>query len=164
MTRFDRAFDYLMKLEGVLSDHPADPGGLTAYGITKRDHPKMFENGIPTKTQAKAFYQNGEYWTDEYELLASERIAFELFECGVLCGVNTAGKFMQRAYNLLVDGSANVLKVDGIIGPRSVTAFNFMCERYGNALYRTANCLQGQYFIEINNGFFLRGWMGKRLD
>ena len=32
---FDQAFNTLLKHEGGFSDHPADPGGKTRYGITE---------------------------------------------------------------------------------------------------------------------------------
>jgi lysozyme family protein len=35
MTHFDQAFAHLLKVEGGYSNHPADRGGATVYGITE---------------------------------------------------------------------------------------------------------------------------------
>ena len=41
MSDFDKAFELVIGHEGGLVDHPADPGGLTKYGISKRAYPNL---------------------------------------------------------------------------------------------------------------------------
>lgn len=40
---FDRAFEIVVQAEGGYVDHPNDPGGETYMGITRRDHPEIWE-------------------------------------------------------------------------------------------------------------------------
>lgn len=66
---------------------------------------------------------------------------------------------MQRAYNLL---SVEELKVDGIIGSKTIAAIN-TCP-YQFEILQLLNILQGKKYIKIaeNNNTqkkFLRGWL-----
>ena len=49
----EQAIPYIFELEGVTAtNHPRDPGGLTKYGISKRDNPDLYSGGrMPTKQQ-----------------------------------------------------------------------------------------------------------------
>lgn len=167
----DRAFDYVMGLEGYLADHPRDPGGLTAYGVTKRDHPDLFAGGrIPTKAEAKARILR-DYWLPIYdEIGGSGLIACELLEAGVLCGPGRAVRFLQTAYNLLRnEGSHRPVKVDGVFGrAETLPAIRRYIEDGRNrgweaALYNAMNSEQYIHFRAVANNAFLRGWCGKRL-
>lgn len=165
---YDKAFDYVMELEGILSNHPRDPGGLTAWGITKRDHPDLFANGrMPTRDEAKRVYVERGYWKPIFERLVSERIACELFEAGVLCGRRTSTMFCQTAHNYLADWSWSngPLKIDGAFGPVTLQAVNGLCALgYETALYRAMNVEQGIRFKTIGHPDFIRGWFNKRLN
>lgn len=166
--RYTKAFDYVMEIEGILSDHPRDPGGLTAWGITKRDWPEMFVNGPPDKDTAKLFYVREGYWKPIFDKIIYEPIALELFEAGVLCGRHTAIKFVQTAFNYLSEYTNPLwpLKVDGVFGPLTLAAINGFCIRgLGKALYKSMNVQQAKRFEQVGaNGDFIRGWHQKRLD
>lgn len=41
MDTFQRAVTWILKAEGGESNDPADPGGLTKYGISQRAHPTV---------------------------------------------------------------------------------------------------------------------------
>lgn len=59
---FERAFFFVMKWEGgaEMTNDPADPGGLTKYGIAQRSHPGLDVASL-TEQQAMAIYRT-EYW------------------------------------------------------------------------------------------------------
>lgn len=66
-------------------------------------------------SQVKRFFKNA-YW-DALKLdeIQSQKIAEEMFTCGVLCGVKTAAKIAQKTVGV---------KEDGIIGTFSLKALN----------------------------------------
>jgi len=57
---FEKAFQLTVGLEGRYSNDPNDPGGETAYGISKRYHPDVDIKNL-TLDGAKAIYLS-DYW------------------------------------------------------------------------------------------------------
>ncbi|MFX6884101.1 glycosyl hydrolase 108 family protein, partial [Acinetobacter baumannii] len=53
---FDQAFDRLIGNEGGYVNNPADPGGETQWGISKRAYPNVNIRDL-TREQAKAIYR-----------------------------------------------------------------------------------------------------------
>ena len=108
---FEDAVAIVLAAEGVLSDDPRDPGGLTKYGIAKAAHPDL-DIAALTREQAIAIYHE-EYWLslrcDDLPWV----LALPLFDCGVNQGVATAAKLLQ-----------GVLRVaeDGVIGRQTLAA------------------------------------------
>lgn len=83
---YNEAFDLLMQLEGYHSDHTADPGGRTIWGISERYFPedvkKMAEmSPEEAKEYAKQFYAK-RFWKEFDDPLLSA-VSF-------LVAVNTA--------------------------------------------------------------------------
>lgn len=60
MSDFDRAVSFVLAHEGGYVNDPADPGGETKYGISKRSYPYL---DIPSLTveQARTIYYR-DYW------------------------------------------------------------------------------------------------------
>ena len=111
---FDRAFDFTLKEEGYYSNDPFDPGGETKYGISKRSYPNVDIKNL-TLEDAKSIYFN-DYWRP-FEKVAevNPALAMVLFDTGVNMGVGTATRMLQKAVGT---------KVDGVIGPMTITAIN----------------------------------------
>lgn len=109
---FDSAFELLIKHEGGYVNDPADPGGETIYGISRRAHPDAWLNGAPTIEQAKAIYFK-HYWQplrcDEFP----PALAVVLFDTGVNAGNSRAVQLLQKVIGI---------KDDGIIGPQTIGA------------------------------------------
>lgn len=114
MDKFEQCFHQLLGNEGKYSNHPADPGGETMWGITKGVarmagyHGEMRE--LPLAT-AKEIYRR-HYWAD-WMANAEMPLCFELFDASVNCGQSTAAKLFQRALGV---------KEDCIVGPRTMAA------------------------------------------
>jgi lysozyme family protein len=113
MKAFDAAFLRIIGHEGGYVNHPNDPGGETKYGISKRAYPN--ENiAMLTLERAKFLYKR-DYWdaarADEYH----PAIGFQLFDAAINSGVFQAAKWLQMAVDV---------KVDGKIGPISISAIN----------------------------------------
>jgi lysozyme family protein len=114
---FDEAFDALLKHEGGFSDHAADPGGKTSFGVTeavaRREGYRGDMRDYPLD-EAKRVYQKL-YWNAlRLDDLRSE-FRFDLFDAGVNSGVAQTVRWMQRIVGVTVDG---------LLGPRTLSAVN----------------------------------------
>jgi len=112
---FDDAFEKLIGHEGGYVNNPADPGGETNYGISKRAYPAEDILGM-TLARAKRLYAR-DYWGAAGCDAVPDGVKFDLFDTAVNSGVKTAVKLLQRAV-----GEVD----DGVIGPRTLTAINSM--------------------------------------
>ena len=92
---FDKAFQITVGVEGGYVNDPADPGGETRYGISKRAHPDVDIKSL-TLDQAKDIYRR-DYWQPASCDRMPERIGHLVFDCAVHHGVKTAIKLLQRA-------------------------------------------------------------------
>lgn len=112
---FDEAFNALMLHEGGYSDHSADPGGKTRYGITEAvARAEGFTGDLREYpiSDAKRVYRK-RYW--EPLRLESVRpdLRFDLFDAAVNSGVSQAIKWAQRIL---------FIRDDGVMGPDTLNA------------------------------------------
>ena len=112
---FDQAFDILLKHEGGFSDHPADPGGKTRFGITEAVAREAGYRGdmreLPVDL-AKRIYKD-RYWDAVRAEELPEAIRYAVFDAAVNSGPRQAIRWLQRAVGA---------KDDGIIGPVTLAA------------------------------------------
>lgn len=87
MTDTDIITDVLRR-EGVWSDNPADPGGETAYGISKRYHPDAFAHGLPTRDEAIAIYKRD--YLAPFAAIEPVELKAQVVDIAVNCGVSAA--------------------------------------------------------------------------
>ena len=99
---FDKAFQITVGVEGGYVNDPADPGGETRYGISKRAHPDVDIKSL-TLDQAKAIYQR-DYWQQASCERMPPKIAIAVFDAAVHHGPKTAIKLLQRALKVADDG------------------------------------------------------------
>lgn len=114
---FDTAFDTLLKHEGNYSDHGADPGGKTMYGITEAVARQVGYRGgmreLPLDL-AKRIYKD-RYWDTVKAEQLPPAVRYVVFDAAVNSGPGQSAKWLQRAL-----GVAD----DGVIGPKTLTAAN----------------------------------------
>lgn len=114
---FDTAFTALLKHEGLYSDHAADPGGKTMYGITEAVAREVGYRGdmreLPLDL-AKRIYKD-RYWDTVKAEQLPPAVRYVVFDAAVNSGPGQAAKWLQRAL-----GVAD----DGVIGPRTLAAAN----------------------------------------
>ena len=148
---FEKAVELVLEHEGVLSDHSADPGGLTKYGISQRSYPNLDIASL-TVEDAKAIYRK-DYWDKIKGDLLPDGMATLVFDSAVNQGPARATKFMQTA--LGVDP-------DGIIGPRTLSAasradLNKFAVRFGVE--------RAMHYAKLPTfPIFGRGWMRRLFD
>lgn len=107
---FVRARDFTEVHEGGYSNDPADKGGETNFGVSKKAYPKLNIKNLK-RDQARAIYKQ-DYWDKiKGDSLPSD-ISMVVFDHAVNAGVGNASKHLQ-----LLIGSK---KVDGIIGSRTL--------------------------------------------
>lgn len=99
---FDKAFQITVGVEGGYVNDPADPGGETRYGISKRAHPDVDIKSL-TLDQARDIYRR-DYWQAASCDSMPERIGHLVFDCAVHHGVRVAIKLLQRALKVADDG------------------------------------------------------------
>lgn len=115
MTDFDTAFTTLLKYEGGFSDHAADPGGKTRFGITESVAREVGYRGdmreLPLDL-AKRIYKD-RYWDAVRAEELPAAIRYAMFDAAVNSGPRQAILWLQRAVGV---------KADGIIGPKTLAA------------------------------------------
>src|SRR6267154_1819764 len=94
MSNFDRAFTYVVGEEGGYVNNPADPGGETKFGISKKAYPDVDIAGL-TIESAKMIYLK-DYWTPLDLDNRPYGPALCLFDCAVNQGVSLAKALFSR--------------------------------------------------------------------
>lgn len=168
----DKIINEIIRVEGGYVNDPRDSGGETNFGITVAVARANGYNGdMRDMPRSVAFdIYSAKYWDavrgdDLVEL--SEAVAEEVVDTSVNMGPGRAGKFLQRALNVLTDAG---LKVDGAIGPATLGALRkYMGKRDDEeTLCKALNCLQGSYYIDLaerreKDRAFIYGWLKNRV-
>ena len=114
---FDTAFHHLLGHEGGYSNHEADPGGETMWGVTKvvaRAHGyEGLMKDLPVAT-AKEIYRKS-YWDSVQAEKLPPLIRYAVFDAGVNSGPVTAIRWLQQAVGATPDGT---------LGPKTLAAIN----------------------------------------
>lgn len=113
MTAFDSSFTTLIGSEGGYVNNPADPGGETNWGISKRSYPTV-DIAALSQDDAKAIYKR-DFWDRAQCDRLPLGIAFDVFDTAVNSGIGQAIRFLQRAV-----GVAD----DGVVGPMTLAAIS----------------------------------------
>ncbi len=175
----DPLIDAVLDREGGYSDHPADRGGETNYGITVAVARGNGYDGamrdLPLGT-ARAIYRRLYWLAPRFDAVATHAplVAAELFDTGVNMGPSVAVAFLQRALNALNRGASDYpdMPVDGIIGDRTLAALAAFLARRGAAgervLIKAIEALQGERYVALAehrpaNEAFLYGWLANRI-
>lgn len=142
---FDDAFTALLGHEGGYVNHPADPGGETNWGVSKKTYPNVDIKAL-TRDHAKAIYL-ADFWTPAGCDRVPDGVAFDLFDTAVNSGVDKAVKMLQTAVGVTPDGK---------LGPRTLAAIN--AENAG-LLKAKFNGSRLQFMTELSTwAIFGKGW------
>jgi lysozyme family protein len=107
---YDEALRRLLVHEGGYTNHPADPGGPTNFGITIYDYRKYVKPNATAADvramkldDAKAIYR-AKYWDAQRcdELPAG--VDYAVFDYGVNSGIGRSQKVLQRCLGVAADG------------------------------------------------------------
>jgi len=117
--RFLRAVEFVLAHEGGYVNDPADPGGETKWGISRRSYPELDIANL-TREDAIAIYYRDFYVKYGYDRLRDEAVATKVFDMAVNMGPATAHRLLQEALVFL----GYDIAVDGILGPQTIGATN----------------------------------------
>lgn len=142
--------------EGGYANDPADPGGETKFGISKRTYPNLDIKHL-TESDAQSIYQRDFWEPYPYKLLNSQDVANKVFDLAVNMGHHRAGEILQQA---CIDCGHPVV-VDGKIGKITIAAANSILPL--SLLEGIKERAKDHYRnIAIANpalGKFLKGWL-----
>jgi lysozyme family protein len=111
MASFDEAFVLVVGSEGGYANNPADPGGETHWGVSKRSYPALDIKNL-TIDQAKAIYER-DYWAKVGADKLPPPLALVLFDAAVNNGPSRAARWLQQAVGV---------PQDGVVGPLTLAA------------------------------------------
>lgn len=147
--------------EGEVSSHPADPGGLTKWGITQRTYDAYrLTKGKARRSvldleddEMRAIYYES-YWTPCNCEALPMPLAAAVFDMAVHSGTWNAKLTLQRSLRI---------RADGVVGPVTIAAAKASPSPLPFLRAR------GAYIQEVINArpgsvVFLEGWINRLLD
>lgn len=176
--------DGILKVEtDKFTNDPSDSGGPTKWGITQATLSEWYgrpatirEVAELSRTHAYDIYAAKFYFKPAFDKIAkiSTRIAEELTDTGVNCGVARAGMFLQRALNAFNLNASMYpdVDVDGACGEGTRNALKSFVTGRGpegeTVMLRALNCLQGEYYIDLaekrpKDEKYVYGWLLQRV-
>jgi lysozyme family protein len=161
MADFKTAFDLTLIHEGGFQKMPNDAGNWTdgapgvgilkgtKYGISAHEYPNLDIENL-TADDAAAIYEKS-YWHPLYAQIQDQPIASKLFDMGVLFGVGTAVKTLQKTLSVIADG---------VFGPGTLAATNAGDPAATLAYYKTSlvSHALGVTGANPNDRGFFAGW------
>lgn len=115
---FEEAFERLLGHEGGYVNNPADPGGETKFGISKRSYPGEDIKNL-TEARAKQLYLR-DFWGPAGCDTVPDTLRFDLFDTAANSGVKAAIKLLQKTV-----GETQ----DGVLGPLTLQAVQSMDQK-----------------------------------
>ena len=153
--------------EGGYTDHPADRGGPTNYGITlarlqewrKDFQPVVTADDVKAMTQdeARAIYRKHYIEIPGYLGIDEPRLFDLVVDCAVNHGPSRATKWLQEALGVTQDGE---------LGPRTLAALS---RTWQPRLYRDIIASRIAFYGRIisrdhSQAVFASGWMNRAAD
>jgi lysozyme family protein len=152
---FLTAFDKLLKHEGGYSNHAADPGGKTRYGVTEAVAREVGYRGdmreLPLELAQRIYKER--YWDAVQAEALPPDVRYVVFDGAVNSGVAQSSKWLQRACGV---------KDDGVIGPITIRAASTL---HSEGLRRRILAQRLRFMAKLPNWpAFSRGWANRICD
>lgn len=152
---FESAVAFVLEAEGGYVNDPADAGGETNFGISKKSYPDLNIKAL-TEDQAKAIYYQ-DYWLpcrcDEMPAY----IAAVVFDTAVNMGQRIGIKFLQQALGV---------PADGIVGPITLSATYQKSTTHLLPDFLSYRAKRYHELVQQNgqNSRFIRGWLKRTYE
>jgi lysozyme family protein len=152
---FLTAFDKLLKHEGGYSDHAADPGGKTRYGVTEAVAREFGYRGdmreLPIDLAQRIYKER--YWDAVQAENLPPDVRYIVFDGAVNSGVVQSVKWLQRACGV---------HDDGVIGSVTIRAASTL---HAEGLKRRILAQRLRFMAKLPNWpAFSRGWANRICD
>ena len=162
MDRFEKIFDYLLKVEGGYTNDKNDKGGETTWGITKEEARDFGYKGNMqdlTKDFARNVYLKKYYLGNKLDKVVNDKVALSICDWAVNSGRNGT-KNVQVALNQ-INGSD--LVVDGIIGNKTLEVLNATDPGKFLEVYHNLQRIyyKGKVEADRTQEKFLTGWLNR---
>lgn len=184
MAKFQIAFKKTMVHEGGYVNDPADRGGETYKGISRKYHPewpgwkkvedlygagitsKHFEDDIELQNLVQTFYKE-KYWLPLHiDSIPNQNVADKIFDIAVNMGTRVAQKLTQEGVNLINRNGQDTLDVmvDGVIGEKTLFGLKAVLIVRLDAMLLVLKALQAERYVDIcrrdpTQEKFLHGWL-----
>jgi lysozyme family protein len=175
----EQLIDEVIGREGGYSNHPADRGGATRWGVTEavaRAHGYRGDMRSFPREEAVAVYRRLYWIRPGFDQIAmrAPHVAAELFDTGVNMGPGTATGFLKRTLNALNRGEVDYddIGTAPIIDAATLTALDAFMAKRGTTgeiiLLKALEALQGERYLRLAetrpaNEAFLYGWLANRI-
>jgi lysozyme family protein len=151
---WEEALRHILKYEGGYVNHPADPGGMTNLGVTKRvweewtgDPATEADMRALTPEMVGPLYKT-RYWDAVRGDDLPSGVDLCVFDCAVNAGVGRASKFLQQAAGVTADGQ---------IGPKTISA---VTSKPADEIIEAFCALREAHYKSLNTfDTFGKGWM-----
>lgn len=155
MAEFHKAIHGLLEREGGYVNDPADHGGETKYGISKRSYPQFNIMDL-TRQDAIDIYCEDFWGPLNADHIVSQAVANVLLDFAVNTGKSRAVRLIQQLTNVTIDG---------FLGPITLDAIN---QADGEKLAMQFTLQRVDFYRELaakrkSNKKFLIGWINRAL-
>jgi len=160
---FSKALEFALRWEGGYSNHPADRGGETNFGVThavynayRKMHGRPLQSvRMISAAEVRDIYQK-RYWTSAGCEELPPKLALSHFDWAVNAGVIRAVKTLQAIVGVNADGIVGPLTKQAIIAATATNREVWLCDRY-NAIREGCYRRWGVG----SQAVFLTGWMNR---
>ena len=90
MPSTDQILALILKNEGGYTNHPADTGGETHYGISRTAHPEAWVDGTVSQEAARAIYLTQYVTYPKFDQIPDPYLMMQLVDFGVHSGPGLA--------------------------------------------------------------------------
>ena len=156
MSNFSECLDIVLKSEGGFVNNPADPGGMTNLGVTKKTwedytgheaDEKVMRSLTPEKV-APLYEQR--YWRPTYCEVLPRGLSLLIFSMGINAGPGRGVKLLQSC----LGGVA-----DGVIGPRTMELIKSL--NVTDLIQKYSNARRDYYKSLKTFNVFGKGWLAR---
>jgi len=158
----EQSLEWLLEEEGGFSNHPADTGGATMYGVTQATYNAWRKSikktqqpvGKITQEEAKSLYR-AMYWDEAGCDKLPFPVNYMVFDGAVNSGPSRSDKWLQEALSV---------KQDGILGPKTLGALEEALAASDGVIYYRLIDARLKFLVALVKSkpsqlVFLLGWM-----
>ena len=153
-SNFQECLDLVLKSEGGWVNNPADPGGETNLGVTKRVWEEYVGHAVQslkklTKDDVAPLYEL-KYWRPCYCEVLPRGLDFVVFSMGVNAGPGRSVKLLQQSIGCVPDG---------VIGPRTRELIS--ASNSANLIAKFSEARREYYRSLKTFPIFGKGWLAR---